>query len=263
LLADPDAFATVLDNVVQVQLADHRTTSESTTRAELARLLQATAVPGRVARRLVAQAPPLWLISEPAAVLAGDLALCHPRLGRREVRAVARPVEGSTLCRLTVVAADRPGLLADTAAVLATEGLSVLSASAATFQAGRLAMHSLTFDGGEHGQAALWEAVGDRLRDVGRGDVAAPGFVPSGRADVVVRRPMGAPADRAEAEPHLVEVHAPDQNGLLWAVTRWLADNACSIEAASATTDAGWARAVFVVSGTCDADDLADHLSRP
>src|SRR5207302_3307749 len=58
----------------------------------------------------------LWLMSAAPAVLAGDLALCHPKLRRDEVRAVARSIAGSDRVRLTVVAADRPGLLADSGA---------------------------------------------------------------------------------------------------------------------------------------------------
>ena len=64
-------------------------------------------------------------MSERPAVLAADLALCHPPLAPDEVRAVARPMEAPSTFRVTVVATDRPGLLADTAAALAEEDMTV------------------------------------------------------------------------------------------------------------------------------------------
>ena len=54
---------------------------------ELREGLQATTVPSDIADCLIKHASPLWLSSENAALLAGDLALCHPPLKRHEVRA--------------------------------------------------------------------------------------------------------------------------------------------------------------------------------
>jgi hypothetical protein len=145
LLANPRALTEVLDNVVQVQIAEHETTGIRSTTAELRSLLRRTKIPTRVVTRLLTAASPLWMMSERPSVLAADLALCHPPLGTGEVRAVARPMEDPATFRLTVVAADRPGLLADSAAALAEQGLMVLSASVATWAEGDIALHSLTF----------------------------------------------------------------------------------------------------------------------
>src|SRR5690349_4795262 len=81
---------------------------------DIRRLMASTTVPATRVDRLLDGAPPLWLASAPAAVLAGDLALAHPKLATDEVRAVARPLVGGGQ-RLVVLAQDRRGLLADTA----------------------------------------------------------------------------------------------------------------------------------------------------
>ena len=65
----------------------------------------------------------------------------------------------------------------------------------------------------------------------------------------------------------VVNVTAPDQIGLLEAISRWLTDHGVSIEAASITTTptsagGGSAKDSFVVDGEFDPDDLAGHLTR-
>lgn len=109
-------------------------------------LLAETSMPQEVIGRLLDVASAVWLMSAPAELLANDLVLCHPPIGADEVRAMAHPLDDGGI-RLTVVAHDRPGLLADTAAVLAGEGLSVSAASAMTWAASGLAMHALTVVG--------------------------------------------------------------------------------------------------------------------
>ena len=174
LLANPDAFSQVLANVVQVQVDEHRSTSATALAGDILERLQRTSVPSRTAKQLLAAVSPHWLMSESPAVLAGDLALCHPRLAPGEVRAVARPVDDPTSSRLTVVAPDRPGLLADTAAVLALEGVSVRAASAATWPAAGLALHALTFEAPRAFDEARWDALGQRLRELGAGASPTP-----------------------------------------------------------------------------------------
>jgi pimeloyl-ACP methyl ester carboxylesterase/predicted amino acid-binding ACT domain protein len=254
LLADPDTFGEVLDNVVEVQVAEHRATTTTTRSAEIAALLRATTLPARRAKQLVAAASPLWLMSEPPSVLAGDLALCHPRLRKREVRAVARPIEGSNAVRLTVVAHDRPGLLADSAAVLAGHRLSIAEASAGTW--GGLALHSFTIEADGPIDQAAFADLGSDLRRMGQGAVATNVvFMPLGSASVSV--------DGDDTGRSLVQVTAKDQLGLLWAICRWFADQGVSIESVHAATERGIAFDTFVVDGALDGDDLAAQLSRP
>jgi pimeloyl-ACP methyl ester carboxylesterase/predicted amino acid-binding ACT domain protein len=254
LLADPDSFGEVLDNVVEVQVADHRAATSTTVAAEIADLLVSTTLPHRRARSLLRTASPLWLMSEPPAVLAGDLALCHPRLKKREVRAIARAIEGSDAVRLTVVAHDRAGLLADSAAVLAGHGLSIVEASAGTW--GSLALHSFTISAARAIDEVVFAELGADLTTMGRAPVTTDVvFMPLGSADVAV---SGDATGRA-----LVQVTAKDQVGLLWAICRWFADNDVSIETVHAATEDGVARDTFLVDGAIDADALRAQLSRP
>jgi predicted amino acid-binding ACT domain protein len=252
LLADPAHFGQVLANVVEVQVAEHRSVHAVTRAEEVARLLAETEVP----RSLVDEAAPLWLLSEEPAVLAGDLALCHPPLAAGEVRAVARSIEASSAVRLTVVAADRPGLLADSAAVLAGRDITITHASAVTWPGAGLAMHALIVVPEDALDDAAWTRIGVDLKAMeARGSVPAPAFEPRGDAIVSVHGPT--------TERSLVRVTAVDQVGLLWAICRWFADHGVSIESVHATTVDGSAEDTFVVTGACDADDLAEHLSRP
>lgn len=253
LLADPDSFDEVLANVVEVRVADHRAAQATTRSAEIRQALRSTKVPRRVVNALLRDAPPLWLMSAPASVLAADLALCHPKFRRGEVRAVARQVEGSNTVRLTVVAADRRGLLADTAAVLAAHGLSIVEGSAATWTRQNLALHALTVVSPAASEPETWTRVGDDLRVMARSvSPLRRAFVPSGRATVSV--------DGTGDQQTLVRVTASDQIGLLSVICGWFADRGSSIESLHATTEEGLARDVFVVSGRCDASELVAFL---
>lgn len=220
--------------------------------AKVKRLLGGTSLPQDAVEDLLAHASALWLASDAPAVLAADLALCHPPLRPAEVRAVVLGGPDDGTCRLTVVSHDRPGLLADTAAVLAAEDVSVLAASAMTWTATGLALHAITI-----GSAGLpvdqWERLALRLRAVGSGDHPDVRFKPIGRATVQ--------AEPSEADRLQVTVTAPDQVGLLWAICRWLADNGASIEAAHVGGRAGTASDVFILSGRPDVSGLAASLT--
>jgi pimeloyl-ACP methyl ester carboxylesterase/predicted amino acid-binding ACT domain protein len=254
LLASPDVFGQVLDNVLHVQATDDHTHAATVTVEQLRELLASTTLPRRVVRQLLDGVSPLWAMSATPPVLAGDLALCHPRLRRNEVRAVARRIRGSDMYRLTVVASDRAGLLADSAAVLASEGVSVVAASATTWPERHQALHSITVRGDGRLDAARWESIGERLRVVAKGGTAPTPFVPSGRVNVTL---TGAGDNRS-----VVRVTAPDRVGLLAAVCRWFADHDVSVEAASVETVDGVAKDVFLVAGSCDVDALVQRLSR-
>ncbi len=246
ILADPDAFGEVMSNVVEITA--RRGTDELHT------LLEATSLPEDCVKTLLADAAPLWLMSDPPSVLAADLALCHPSLGPHEVRAVARATGDAGSFRLTVVAHDRPGLLADTTAVLAAEGLSVTGASATTWVQSGLAMHALTVDAPEDFLSDSWDLLARRLRSV---TSDGPGFLyePGGRAHV---RTTPQTLGRS-----LLSVTAPDQLGLLWRICHWLAEHDVTIEAARVTSTAGMAHDEFVVVGRFDPISLEEALSAP
>ena len=201
LLASPDVFGQVLDNIVHVQALQHHEQAATASVDQLRSLLRETTVPETVTRRLLKGVSPLWVLSAPPAVLAADLALCHPKLQRDEVRAVARSIRSSNLHRLTVVARDRPGLLADTAAVLAIEGASVVSASAMTWPRDGLALHSLTVKASGGLDQQRWAAIGARLPRRGRGRTRPGAVLRIGPRRRVGhrrgRRSLGGPRHRA------------------------------------------------------------------
>ena len=221
-------------------------------------LLAATSVPAEVAASWLDEAPALWLTGEASAeLLASDLALCHPTLGAGEVRARALPIDYSGGWRLTVVAPDRPGLMADTAGVLAEERLSVSSASALTWTGTGIALHSITMAAAEL-EPERWQDIGRRIRaaaGIGGPDVA---FEPSGAAHVSA---TGADEEVGGSPRSLLTVTAPDQIGLLWAICRTLADQRVSIEVAQVGGEGGTARDLFVTTGAVDVADLAARLS--
>jgi glycine cleavage system regulatory protein len=221
------------------------------TGAEVRTLLAGTTLPSPLVDDLIGGASPIWLMGESAEVIAGDLALCHPALAPEEVRATVHPTAGG-VWRLSVVAADRSGLLARTASALTTHGLSVLRASVSTWPEHGLAVERLSVVG--PGGDDEWDSVSADLRTV--------------MAEPEVRAPMLAPLPpvKVVASPHsggrtLVRVTAPDRVGLLWAVAAWFASNGCNIEVARVDTDGTTADDTFVVEGTVDAGALAAYLS--
>jgi UTP:GlnB (protein PII) uridylyltransferase len=223
------------------------------TAEKIQRLLETTTMPSTVIEELVGASSPLWLTSAPPAVLAKDLVLCYPALGESEVRAVAHPLNGD-LTRLTVVAHDRRGFLADTAAVLAADGVSVVAASAVTWATIGVALHALTVRGA-HLSPTRWDQIGERLRAVAAGESMAVEFVPTGRAEVLCSPPEG---DR-----RVLAVEAEDQVGLLWAICRWLADHGLSIESAHVNEVDGRASDKFVILGRAGVGGLRTRLTAP
>ena len=254
LLADPEVFGEVLDNVIQVQGGEHGARAATANVEVLRDLLSTTSLPRPVVSKLLDGVSPLWALSESPEVLAADLVLCHPPVADGEVRAVARELPGSGMFRLTVVAHDRPGFLADTTAVLAATGASVEGASVMTWPERGLALHAVTVHSPHGIDADSWDEIGSLLRASVVGEVPAT-FIPSGRARVT--RTGGG------QDTTMVRVTAPDDVGLLSAICRWFADHGLSIEAAGIATDDGVANDVFLVDGEVDTKQLEQHLSRP
>jgi UTP:GlnB (protein PII) uridylyltransferase len=217
--------------------------------AELRKGLAATTVPPDIAKALLKGASSLWLSSDSAAQLAGDLALCHPPLKRNEVR--ARAVGDDDEWRLTVVAHDRKGLLADTAAILSGDDFCIQGASATTWEALDLALHSITMTGPVPSEEKLDE-IGATLRAASRGTRPSLPFTPIGRA--FVRHTGSANGDA------MISVVAPDQKGLLATVCRFFSDAGVSIQAAWITGE-GEANDVFVVDGRVDVAALEQQLT--
>jgi UTP:GlnB (protein PII) uridylyltransferase len=219
--------------------------------SEVKSLLVATTMPQAVIDESLDRASTLWLMSAPAEQLAGDLVLCHPPIGAQEVRAAAHPLDDGGI-RLTVVAHDRPGLLADTAAVLAAEGLSVSAASAMSWADSGVALHALTIADAEL-TPERWARLGAGLQGLGTAEPPTVRFTPIGRATV-----HSSPSGMGRC---VVTVTAPDQVGLLWAICRWFADHGASIEAAHVGAENGLVQDHFIIVGRPDVNGLRDRLT--
>ncbi|MEZ5244972.1 MAG: alpha/beta fold hydrolase [Acidimicrobiales bacterium] len=258
LLASPDAFGDVLDNMIHVQAAEHRAETTTATTTKLREILAGTSLTGPAVSRLLKGVSPLWLLSAPPSVLAADLTLCHPRPKGSELRAVVQPVGTDGTHRLTVVATDRAGLIADTVAVLTAAGLSVESASAMTWPELNVALHAVTVHADRPIPQRRWDVIGEQLRAANLGRLSPggelPGFTPSDRSEAVV---LGETGDSS-----FVRVTSPDRPGLLHAICRWFADAGVSIAAADVSTADGMARDVFLVTGDYDIDELNRYLGR-
>lgn len=264
LLSDQESIAEVLAEVVDPSLAEQRDGGDHSTLAALDTLLAAGGMDAERRTALTRFASPLWLMSDEIRTLAGDLILCDPPLAAGEVRAVVHPIADSALRRLTVVAEDRPGLLADTAAVLAGEGLSVTSATAVTWPSLGLAMHSMTVQPDELFSSARWEVVGERLQSLDGAGVIGPLLRPGAGVHITVHGVCtSADDDESDGARTLLIVEADDQLGLLAALCRHLALEGVTIESLRARTTAGRVYDAFVVRGHVEADAVRRLLRRP
>jgi glycine cleavage system regulatory protein len=255
LLVHPDSFDEVLASTIDVQVAEHGELRAASRRAEIERLLKDTHLSKQNIRSLLRSASPLWLLSDSASALAGDLVLCRPPLQKDEIRAIARNIESSTLVRITIAGRDRRGLLADSAAILTANGLSICNASAATWSGQHLALHSFIVSGGVHFDSASWDTLGQQLRTmVANGSAPSPPLEPLHPVRVTVE---GA-GDRS-----IVKVVAPDEQGLLATICRYFQMHKVNIETLQARTRHGVARDTFLVIGSVEAEDLKAHLASP
>ncbi len=231
LLVDPDSFGEVLASTVDIQVAEHEASRAADRRSEIERLLRRTHLSKREFRNLVDSAAPIWLLSESPSTLASDLALCRPKLKKDEVRALARNIEESTSVRLTIVAHDRKGLLADSAAVLTSSGLSISSASASTWAKQKLALQSFVVDSGDQFDDDAWDELGKRLRSM----------VATGRSPTPIVRPLRQVSVTVQGtgERSMVKVTAPDEQGLLSTICRYFQAHHVNIETLHARTNDG------------------------
>ncbi|MGA0879117.1 MAG: ACT domain-containing protein, partial [Ilumatobacteraceae bacterium] len=143
---------------------------------------------------------------------------------------------------VTVVTADRPGTFSRVAGVLALHGLNVLGAQAHSDEQG-MAASRFRVAVPVHGPID-WSPVVSNLRRAVRGELAIDARLAE-RATTYTRRrrSAGAPSaprltffDEASSNATVIEVRAPDQMGILYRVTKALADLGLDIRHATVQT---------------------------
>jgi [protein-PII] uridylyltransferase len=169
------------------------------------------------------------------------------------------------LYTVSVVAADRPGLLADIAGTLASFRLTVKSALIRTVPAGRpdavgpdgtaglsVAVDTWWIDAAGHEVPAA-ATLETSLRRLGDGDRSV--LERLARRDAAYRAPSGAPSrprvvllPGASADATVIEVRAADRPGLLHAIGSALANVGVDLRSAHIATHAGQAVDVLYVA---------------
>ncbi len=223
---------------------------------EVRGVLAASRVPGELVEELLDSAPELWLRGESPDVIAGDVALCHPSLSTREVRVWCAPALIAGALRVSVLAHDRPGLLAATTGALANAGLPIIQAAAMTWpQRGWALQRVLVADPRARStrpveRDLLCAQLRAAVREGITPDVA---FIPAG--------PVRVTANGDRGGRRVLRVLAPDRPGLLWAISAWMERSDCNVLVARAAPAGEQADDSFLVDGSPDEDELAGYLS--
>ena len=224
------------------------------TTAEVKGLLAGTSLPGDLVDTLLDGASPLWLLGQTPDQVDGDLALCHPPLRPGEIRAIAHPLGRGGSHKVSVVAPDRPGLMAGTAGALAASGLTIVAAAASSWPEVGVSVQRVVAAPAAEGAEVAWDAVGKDLKATLAG--STPLVVPFTPCP-----PVAVSCTDHGSERSVVSVRAPDRIGLLWAISSWFEEHGCNIEVATVDAEDGTAVDTFVVQGPLDADALATHLA--
>jgi [protein-PII] uridylyltransferase len=164
-----------------------------------------------------------------------------PPLAAAEVRTLAGPGERPGTHQVTVVAADRPGLLARIAGCLALEGLAILSARAFTTEDGT-AVDLFEVTPAFHGEVdeERWRGFRRTLRRALEGRVTLEHRVrekrrhyPPPSTEVPSRVRM---LNDASAFSTVIEVEAADRIGLLFDLARTLEELGLDVHLATVAT---------------------------
>lgn len=206
-------------------------------------------------RKVIASLPSRYLRNADAEQLA-----VHARLlGQPGSGLVAdvRPGPVVATCVLSLVAADRKALFCDLVGVLASYRVDVLEARAFTNDTGT-AMDWFVV---APPSGLDWEAVTADLARAAAGDLDVEAAVDRRERHRDVRPPVLAQpvpiriATRTDTTPTRVEVHGPDSPGVLFRVSRVLADLGTELLGAQVATLGPEVRDTFFVSGQLPPDD--------
>ncbi len=187
------------------------------------------------------------LVERVAAVLRGERGGelpardSFPDADARSLMALRRTTVRYEPPQITVIGFDRPGVFSRIAGTLALNGLTVLAAQAGSedgMAASRFRVHS------DAGVDVDWQHVTDQIQRALDGRLAiearlAQRRVPHRaaiRREVLGHAPFVRIDNQASASATVIEVHAPDRVGVLYRITRALADLDLDIRSAKVDT---------------------------
>jgi [protein-PII] uridylyltransferase len=213
--------------------------------------------------RFLGRMPRAYLLGVPAERIARHFPLVEPALGAREIRSASAEGSRAGTYDITVVAADRPGLLSLIAGALTLARLSILSAQVFTTEDG-VAVDLFEVEGAFEAEVReeRWREFRTTLRRAVEGRVSLDhrvqekrGHYPAPRIDLPVRVEVD---NEASDFFTVIEVRAPDRIGLLFDVTRTLADERLDVHIAKVATYAEHVVDAFYVR-----DELGRRVEDP
>jgi [protein-PII] uridylyltransferase len=208
-------------------------------RAEVRELLAGE--PTEAVDRYLARLPRAFLTSIPPGTAAAHYRLVAPPLAAAEVRSIAIPGDRPGTHQVTVVAGDRPGLLAKIAGSLSLEGLSILSSRAFTTEDGT-AIDLFDVTPAFHGEVdeERWRRFRRTLRRALEGRIALEHRVaekrrhyPPPSSDVPTRVRF---LNGASAFATVIEVETADRIGLLFDLARAMEELGLDVHLATVAT---------------------------
>jgi [protein-PII] uridylyltransferase len=205
--------------------------------------------------------PDRYLLAHPV-----DVIRTHARIARdtrdRAVAVTVGPGPSEELAEVVVTTRDRPGLLADVAAVLTAHRLSILGAEIYTRarddRMDAFDVFLVTREGRAYARidAALAAKLTRDLADLLEGRVTAAELLARNPAQPAwaVRRSPDVPTEvivdnEASSKFTVVDVFTKDRIGLLHAIARTLKDEGCSIALSKVNTEGQRVSDVFYVEG--------------
>ena len=196
--------------------------------------------PAAEVERFILRMPRSYFLSIPPAKIARHYASIEPDLGRHDVRTSTQQGGRSDTYELMVVAADRPGLLSWIAGALSLVGLSILTAQVFTTEDG-MAADLFEVQGafepvvGEE----CWREFRGLLRKAIDGRVSLEHRMTEKRRHYPERgdTPVTVAVDNDASDFFtVIEIGAPDRIGLLYDITRTLADMELDVHLAKVAT---------------------------
>lgn len=191
--------------------------------------------------RFILRMPLGYILGVPPERIARHYALIAPPLGTQEVRSVSTPGSRAGTHEVTVVAADRPGLLSMIAGALSLARLSILSAQVFTTEDG-VAVDLFEVEGAFEPQIReeRWREFRTTLRRAIEGRVSLDHRVREKRRHYPARRqdiPVRVSVDNQASDFFtVIEVDAADRIGLLFDVTSTLAEQGLDVHIAKVAT---------------------------